>query len=245
MARNTNIESLFFPVREQEVSLTSQSFPIKGYKAIIGIFPNDQENVLAIVSSRYKLITNRQAYDIGKEIHQGVFEDAKAENFEVFNIMASETKSFCHIDIIDKNYKLNIWKKEVYVPFIRIHNSYNGRRSLQLDIGFCRKLCDNGAIFEKNTVNLRFVHTRNAIHLNALRKIDVEHLKSLERDFVVKTQKSATENLPRKYFVPLAAKALSQRFDLDRNDLKKFQRELKRKKQFSTAINSHTDYSIM
>src|SRR5581483_6127736 len=157
MTRNVDIQSLLFPVKENDVYVNNKR--IQGFKAITGILP-EGERVFAVVSSNYKLITNDDALKMGKEIHKRLFKDANADTFDIFKIISPHTKSFCQIDIIDKNYKFNIWQKEIFVPFVRIHNSYNRSHSLQFDIGFCRKLCTNGVIFEQQIVKLKYAHTK-------------------------------------------------------------------------------------
>ena len=244
MARNTNFEEIDFKVEVRPIFLDKQQNPIHGFKAVTG-FPNERlEKVFSIVSDRYQLVTNKEALELGKKIHRKLFPDASESSFEVFNIIAPSTKSYCHIDIIDKNYTLNIWKRELYVPFVRIQNSYNKSRSLQFDIGFCRKLCDNGVIFEQNFINLKFAHTKIEINLDELDKINVNHLKMLEQDFVAKTKKSNEIELPVKYFLPIAAKVLDKSFNLNEKDKYKLRKTEERLMDFCNAIKLYTEKYI-
>src|SRR5688572_14263105 len=121
MARNTNINEQLFPVREKPVYLESLLKPIPGFKAITGYPDGGHEHTFSIVSTNYQLITNHDALNMGRQIHQKLFPGASHASFEVFNVIAPKTRSQCQIDIIDKNYTLNIWKQEIYVPFVRIH----------------------------------------------------------------------------------------------------------------------------
>jgi hypothetical protein len=242
MIRNTNPEPLFFPVKEENVYFKNRQEPISDFKAIVGIL-EDVESVFSIVSRDYKMITHVQAYNMGKEVHKLIFKDANA-CFEVFNVVAPKSKSYCYIDVVDKNYQLNIWKKEVYVPFIRIHNSYNKIRPLQFDIGFCRKLCDNGTIFEEKAVKLRFSHTKKEILKIDLTRIDIKHLKTLEEEFIKKIKTTNEIVLPRKYFVPVAAKTLNRNFNIHSDNKKTSLKETEKKEKFTTEINSWTDYYV-
>lgn len=52
---------------------------------------------------------------------------------------------------------------EVYVPYVRVTNSYNGTRALRFDVGFCRKLCANGVIFETDTIRFVYAHLRREV----------------------------------------------------------------------------------
>ncbi|MBK8711372.1 MAG: DUF932 domain-containing protein [Niastella sp.] len=244
MARNTNIDEQLFPVWQQPVYLEKQPKPIPGFKAIAGNPNGSLQTVFSIVSDNYQLVSNKEALEMGKQIHAKLFPNAQENSFEIFNVIAPASKSFCHIDIIDKNYTLNIWQQEVYVPFVRIHNSYNRSRSLQFDIGFCRKLCDNGMIFEQQAVKLKFAHTKQSISLEGLDKINVEHLKKLEQDFISKTSKSTKIQLPKKYFVPLAAKTLNRTFNIHEKDSVKKKIVAEKIELFTNSIDQYSDRYI-
>ncbi len=244
MARNTNIHEQLFSVWQQPVFLDNQVKPILGFKANVGSPISGCVKVFSIVSDNYRLVSNEEALNMGKQIHQKLFPDANSNSFEIFNVIAPASKSFCHIDIIDKNYTLNIWKQEVYVPFIRIHNSYNKSRSLQFAIGFCRKLCDNGVIFEQDVVKLKYAHTKQALQLDGLDKIDVSHLKKLEQQFIDKTKKSLTIKLPKKYFLPLAVKILNRSFNLKEKDPKRKKIIESKLQDFSLIIEQYADRYI-
>jgi len=244
MARNTNINEILFPVECKPVYLENQRNPIHGFKAITAAIPEKGEVTFSIVSNNYELITNSDALEMGHTIHKKLFPNATTNSFEVFNVIAPDTKSFCQIDIIDKNYALNIWEKELYLPFIRIQNSYNRTRILKFDIGFCRKLCDNGVIFEQGTVTINFRHTKTSFKGMDINKIDVSHLKKMEEDFIKKAKTSTIIKLPRKYFIPLAAKVLNRKFSLNEKNEKK--RKLNREKlnEFILQIELYSDRYI-
>ena len=191
MARINTIEHILFDVWKEDIYLAGRRNPILKYKAVVGKDTNNSIRVFSIVSDSYQLLTNEDALRMGKELHLKLFPNASSDSFEVFNVITPSTKSFCHIDIIDKNYTLNLMKSEVYVPFVRIHNSYNKSRSLKFDIGFVRRLCNNGVIFEEKAVSLKFAHTKQALSLKGLENINVKHLKKYEDDFVSKLNISA------------------------------------------------------
>ena len=244
MSRNTNIKELLFPVKCKPVFLENQSKPISGYRAVTGELENNQEAIFSIVSDNYQLISNQDAIDLAKSIHARLFPNASSASFEIFNIIVPKTKGSCHIDIIDKNYTLNVWAQEVYIPFVRIQNSYNRTLPLKYQIGFCRKLCDNGVIFEQNLVSISMAHTRQSFRNVDLSNIDVSHLKRFEADFIKKTQKSAEIELPRKFFLPLAAKVLNRNFNLNEKDEKKRKLTEQKLNEFAYVIENYTDKYI-
>ena len=244
MSRNTNISEILFPVECKPVYLENQRNPIHGFKAITAAIPDKGEVTFSVVSNNYELISNADALEMGKTIHKKLFPDATSNSFEIFNIISPDTKSFCQIDIIDKNYALNIWEKEVYLPFIRIQNSYNRTRILKFDIGFCRKLCDNGVIFEQGTVSVNFRHTKTSFKGMDINKIDVSHLKNLEEDFIKKANKSTKIKIPGKYFIPLAAKVLNRNFNLKEKNKQKRQLILEKLNEFILQIELYSDRYI-
>ncbi len=116
MPRNTNIEELLFEVRELPVFVKGRTKPLPGYKAIAGYFEKGNYSlptVFSIVSASYMLLPNEEALRLGKLLHGKLFPGATSSSFRVFNVHAPLTRSFCHIDIIDSNYTVNIWNKEV------------------------------------------------------------------------------------------------------------------------------------
>ena len=100
MARNTNIDEQLFPVWQQPVYLEKQSKPIPGFKAIAGNPNGSSQTVFSIVSDNYQLVSNKEALEMGKQIHAKLFPNAQENSFEIFNVIAPASKSFCHIDII-------------------------------------------------------------------------------------------------------------------------------------------------
>lgn len=244
MARNINISEILFPVECKPVYLENQRKPIHGFKAVTGKFGNDSEVIFSIVSDNYQLITNKDAYEMGKEIHGRLFPDATSDSFEVFNVIAPKTNGSCHIDIIDKNYKFNVWAKEVYVPFVRIQNSYNKTLPLRFQIGFCRQLCNNGAIFEKDLVSISMAHTKQLYRNTDFMNVNVSHLKKFKNDFIKKTKRSTEIEIAQKYFLPLAAKVLNQNFNLTEKDEKKRKLIEQKLYEFTYAIENYTDKYI-
>lgn len=246
MARNTNINQLLFPVDLKPVYIQGNSRPIEGYKAVVGTFQIDGnlvglDQVISIVTDNYMLISNKEAVEMAKDIHHRLFPGGSSDSFEVFNIKAPKTFGSCHIDIIDKNYTLNLMRKEVYVPFVRIQNSYNKTMPLSFMVGFCRKLCDNGVIFEENTISINLRHTKSHFRSFDLNKINTNLLKNFERDFITKTEKATSIAIPGKLFTPLAIKALNLQFKTEDKNEKVKKKELDRLEDFIHTMEYYTD----
>ena len=131
MRRDTDVDKITFPVSLKTIfyrpKKENTEREIKSYKAVVNEKTGD---VLSIVSKDYRLVSNAEAIEYGMECYKKVFQVDNLVNFEIFNIVSSYRGTFCHVDIIDKNYSINIWQKELYIPYLRITNSYNRTRSL-------------------------------------------------------------------------------------------------------------------
>jgi hypothetical protein len=125
---------------------------------------------LGVVGSNYKLITNKEAIELGKKCWSDLFGSDEASNIEVFKVDAPSTASYCHIDLVHKGYVMNLWdekkQSDIYIPYVRITNSYNTSRALRFDVGFCRKICFNGVIFESETIKFTFSHVKHELTNN-------------------------------------------------------------------------------
>jgi hypothetical protein len=72
------------------------------------------------------------------------------------------------IDLMHRTHVLNYWDSEIkkddpFTPFLRVTNSFNGARALRFDIGFMRKHCFNGVIFEEEVATIKASHSKEAL----------------------------------------------------------------------------------
>lgn len=163
ITRNVTIRDLnavFFPVDEEPISLyipNQKSASIPGYKAIMDV---ERRKVLSVVSNKYRLVLNREAYDIADYLVHAVFGNKSIHDFECFNIHMPITRGSCRVDLIIRNNfnKLFCDDKESWTPFLRISNSYNKTTTLKYDIGFCRWICLNGVIFGQIGISISLTH---------------------------------------------------------------------------------------
>ena len=170
MASITNIEDLLFPV---ELRPLYTDLEIDGMLTKIKV-PNSRivvnkttGNLLGVVGINYKLIKNEEAIALGKKCCIELFGNQETENIEIFFFFSHSTASYCHIDLIHKSYVMNLWDEknssDVYIPYVRVTNSYNTSRALRFDVGFCRKICFNGVIFETETIQFKFYHIKHKL----------------------------------------------------------------------------------
>ena len=243
MARNTNLQDALFPVGFADVfidgitngeSYKAVRIPVDKYHAIINL---NNADVLCVVTKDYRLITNEEALELGKECYKQIFNIQNTENFEVFNVITSSTKTICHIDAIHKGYEVNIWKQETYLPYIRITNSYNRTRALSFDLGFCRKLCDNGVIFEKEAIRFSLYHTRQVIKEKIEFHVLPDKLEKLKRKFIDYSKNLSEFLVAAERAMGLMCKVLDIKFNLEKEG-KELEKEKKRRDEFIARAGS-------
>ncbi len=175
------------------------------HKAVVDVHSGQ---TLGVVGNAYRLVTNQEALDHGRECARLLFKKTKPEDFEVFNVYAPSRLSFCQIDLVHKGYEVNVYRSEVYLPLVRITNSYNGSRALRFDVGYCRKLCLNGVIFEKQTIQFRFSHSQSAIRPELDFRIRRGQMESLRKKFESNVSRLAGYPIPDDMAGPLLFRAM-------------------------------------
>lgn len=161
-----------FPVGEAPVhtSVTSggitKNIRIKTKKALIAM---DTGDVVGVVGDGYKVFTNQQAIELCQSFCREAFPDTTPHEWEYQMAHGPMTRSWAAMDILHRSHTMNLMgieggESEIYTPYARITNSYNGSRALRIDVGFMRRHCENGVIFEQEAATVRVPHTRQGIH---------------------------------------------------------------------------------
>lgn len=190
MARKTDVNNILFPVALHPVYT---EIP-EGDKKKKVVIPTSQVvinmatgHALGVVSKEYKLITNEEAIKLGQKCCQELLGLEKADVLEVFNVSAPSTLSYCYIDLVHKGFEMNLWdgssEADIYLPYVRVTNSYNTCRALRFDIGFCRKICLNGTIFEAETIRFVYSHVKHKIGRSIRFDIEKDKLETLIIEF--------------------------------------------------------------
>ena len=179
--KELELEDAFFPVTLNPIyagDMTKQpNLPgigpsgkkIPEFKAVQRV---SDGHVFAVVRSNYRLITNQQAYNLGKICFAKVFGKQNAEDMEFFNLRMPQTQSMCYMDFIAKGESVWLggdpkYKEEEWKMYLRITNSYNKKEALKFDIGFCRWICKNGFIFDNKAIRFKYTHDRDASRISA------------------------------------------------------------------------------
>lgn len=206
--RNTKLDDILFPVEMQPIyRLDKNKQPVKlpSHRTVVNL--QTQQSV-GVVSAGYRLVKNQEALGFAQDCARQLFGAAKAEELEVFNVYAPECAWCCVLDLIHKGHEVNIFRSEVYLPFLRVTNSYNGTRALRFDVGFCRKLCTNGMIFEKQAIEFRFTHTHRQIGQTLQFHVAKDQLNTLRRKFEGNAERLFNYAVPPGWEVPLFFRAL-------------------------------------
>jgi len=210
------LQELLFPVEFRPVYVPllahdrGQLFPdeklteIERFRAVTDV---ESGYVFSIVGEDYKLVTNREAIELGKECFRTVFKLTDDSKMALFNVIMPGTRSFCHIDFLYMGAISESRKGDPWAPFLRVTNSYNRTFSLNFDLGFCRGICRNGMIFGKRSIEFKFVHSRRtgSDPRAAFRLREGEFVK-LEADFVEKLENLRRYHVPTKLMWPLFCK---------------------------------------
>lgn len=165
------LNEILFDVKLQDVysnsqlpdTLFKQPISTPYYKAIV-----NQQNgqILSVVGNNYRLIPNKVALEMGKELFLRLYPGIKVNELIPYKVVAPASKASAHIDLIHKNVNFNVWEQETWLPFLRVTNSYNRSYALAFEIGFVRKLCSNGMLFNKRSMKIKYIHSNsNALNI--------------------------------------------------------------------------------
>ena len=219
-ARLNNLDEVLFPVEEHPIYVSvagngaERRVAVPGKKAIIN---SDTQRVLGIVGRSYRLVANDEALDMAHECCRVVFPDTKPGEWEVKTVDAPFTAGYCHIDLVHNTTALDFsfvapeQRPEVFGPFIRVTNSFNGLRALGFDIGFYRKVCKNGMILRDTLIRVRFNHQRRVIGERIRFNIYQERLTEVRAAFTTSLGGLRDCAVPRAQFEPLIRGVLALR----------------------------------
>ena len=160
-----NLPDILFKVKLQDVysdfRFPATLFPLPvgtpDYRAVVN---QSNGQIISVVGKNYQLISNEEAIEKGKQIFTQLYPWVKADELIPYKVVAPQSKASAHIDLIHENVNFNVWEQETWLPFLRTTNSYNRSVALSFEIGFVRKLCSNGVLFNKQSIKLKFLHNK-------------------------------------------------------------------------------------
>ena len=215
--RLTEEREVFFPVKMASVytKLPNGDFRrVPGKRAVVNL---DTNQPVSVVGEQYQLVTNQEAADLARECCKTAFPEVQPEEWNVGSVDAPSTGGHCRIDLrhstngLDFPYQGDVRpndKPDVYGPFVRVTNSYNGRYALRLVIGFMRKVCSNGLILPQAAVDIRFDHSTRGIGDRIRTEIGSGHYQHLQEQFRGFLEPLRECDVPRRFFDPILRSAL-------------------------------------
>ena len=171
MKHETSVQNLLFDVDQVPVEAVvgsngnTRRISIPGKKALVN---KRSGHVLGVVSRDYRVVTNQEAVSLARDVCEKAFPGLSSVEWEAKRAAAPRTLSYSFIDLMHRTHVLNYWDNEIkkddpFTPFLRVTNSFNGARALRFDIGFMRKHCSNGVIFEEEVATIKASHSKEAL----------------------------------------------------------------------------------
>jgi hypothetical protein len=255
---------IFFPVVLRPIYIKSDArdklFPnmerLPKHHAVVDV---EHNRVLSVVSDKYKLLTNEDAYKLSETIMKQVFNVIRFEDMVCFNYVMPKTRSYCHIDFIHNGSSFQAWETDSWTAFLRITNSYNRTRKLRFEIGFCRWICMNGLIFDSKSVELSYVHSSLEIKKIEQFAEKLGDIRNLEKEFLESIHSLKRYYIPEPMMLPLACRvfqiSIDEKGTIEGKRLENFQKlrqsiESLTRKYFSemgphgyAALNVFTDFA--
>lgn len=171
MKHEISVQNLLFDVDQFPVEAVvgkngdTRRISIPGKKALVN---QRTGHVLGVVSRDYRVVTNQEAVSLARDVCEKAFPGLSSVEWEAKRAAAPRTLSYAFIDLMHRTHVLNYWDNEIkkddpFTPFLRVTNSFNGARALRFDIGFMRKHCSNGVIFEEEVATIKASHSKEAL----------------------------------------------------------------------------------
>ncbi|MBE2287186.1 MAG: DUF932 domain-containing protein [Prosthecobacter sp.] len=171
MKHTPSVQDLLFDVDQVPIEAvigsngSTRRISIPGKKALVNQLTG---LVLGVVSRDYRVVTNKEAVKLAQEVCEKAFPGLSSVEWEAKRAAAPRTLSYAFIDLMHRTHVLNymgteIGKDDPFTPFLRVTNSFNGARALRFDIGFMRKHCSNGVIFEEEVATIKASHSKEAL----------------------------------------------------------------------------------
>jgi len=188
MTRLHDLDDVMFDVETRPLFAWDgdRRMPVPQSEAIVAL-PSGR--VVSVVGRGYRLVSHAEALELARRCARAAFPETNPGEWQVARVDAPSTGGTCFIDLAHNSAALDFSgvaakdKPDVYGPFVRVTNSYNRTRALNFDIGYCRKVCQNGLILRSTLITFKLNHRRSEIR-DALRfDISPDRLARQRQDF--------------------------------------------------------------
>ncbi len=217
MSRLAALEDVLFPVKKVPLFAdiggkgATKPLAVPDKKAIVNTRTN---RVVGVVGRDYRLVDNRQALDWAYRCAATVFPHTKPDEWELHKVDAPESGGHCYIDLkhartaLDFSFFPKGGAKDVFGPFVRVANSYNGQRALSFNVGYFRKVCSNGLILPRSVIRFSYPHSRKEIKEEVTFLVAGDSLKELKNSLLESLETLRACGVPRADILPLFQKVL-------------------------------------
>ncbi len=163
------LQEACFPVTLKKVFVDDPGYLAKRYRAVTRANAKPNEQPFAIVTDKYKLISNQDVVDLGHEAFEYLFGSSLRGKISVFNVVLAKRQGsfFADFTTPELDFDVNVPGIELdkHTFFLRVVNSYNRTQAVRMDVGICRWICRNGIIFGKQSIQIRAPHHKTKYQL--------------------------------------------------------------------------------
>lgn len=210
------LNDVLFDVKLQDV-FSEFRYPNTLFKLPIGtphyraVVNQSNGQIISIVGRNYQLITNEKAIEMGKQIFTQLYPNVNPDELIPYKVVAPKSVASAHIDLIHQSVDFKVWGQETWLPFLRTSNSYNRSIALSFEIGFVRKLCSNGVLFNKKSMKLKYLHTKsNRIEIQS----DIKQIEAASNVFTDQCTSLKNYTMPKELMFALVCQILNVGLEL-------------------------------
>lgn len=149
------VDQPFFPVSKVRVRASDTGHVFRRHWAVVS---DDRREIFSIVTEDYRLVSNLQAYELGRRAFALVFGKDALAGLQLFHVTMPATRSWAHIDLTAEGLDFSPRPSDSWLPFLRVTNSYNRSRALAFTVGVCRWIGTNGMIFGEQSLRFKVSH---------------------------------------------------------------------------------------
>ena len=212
--RLTEIDQVLFPVETAPVYVKMPNGTFKRVPGKRAVVDTRSRRTVSVVGDQYRLVSNEQALGYARRCCESAFPDTHANEWTVNTVDGPSTGGHCRVDLIHAAAIFNPFygsdpsDPEVFSPFVRMTNSYNGTRALSLQVGFLRKICSNGLIVPRDSIRIYFDHSSPDIDQRIRDKLNESLSIKLRKQFTDFVRNPREHAVPRELFNPIIRSAL-------------------------------------
>ena len=210
-------DAVMFPVAEVDVYAETEPGRrerVHGRKAIVN---TDSRRVLSVVSDRYRVLHNRDALELARKCCIMAFPTTAPAHWEVFEVEAPLTGSYCRIDlrhsraVLQEDWAFGRGKTDLYEPFLRVTNSYNRTRVFSIRLGVLRCSCANGQLYYHDSVRIAVAHDTSRIEEVVEREVTEAKFRKAMEELRRQRRKLLGIKIPPDRFRPIVLSVLGIR----------------------------------